>query len=108
VHNSFTNWVKTKWARGNAAPKAVELLHAYDDTFSNLSGQLVLHDLIDKFLMVTPNVPNEAIALARHAGHCDVIHIILENIDLVRYPQKYQTEVMTNGSNSNTFDARAS
>ena len=93
LSQTFAKWLYTKWAIGPAAPPAKELLFAYD----NISP-LVIHDLIDKFMLVYSSVPNDLTAMARHVGRCDVIQSILEMQDVARSPQKYKTEVISHGS----------
>ncbi len=59
----------------------VERVHAFKQTFSSETGRLVLFHLMRYCGLLTPaDVEADAIALARQAGHHDVIAFVLEQL----------------------------
>lgn len=89
MFNSIKNWLTYMW-RGQEPTR--ELLQAYQVTFQNQHGAIVLQHLLDEIYCTVYNGtdPNEAIA---HNARRSVVHEILVNIDGATRPGKYETNV---------------
>lgn len=69
-----------------------DLLDAYNNTFSPLSGQRVIQHLLDS-IYCSVYVGTDSIELAYHNGRRSVIQEVLVTLDQARAPQKYELKI---------------
>lgn len=86
-------WLARKWFQPRTVEEANLLLaarnQAYANTFETESGRIVMQHLLDT-IYCTVYEGTDPVMLAAHNARRTVIHELLENIDRVQNPGKYE------------------